>query len=338
LTLSVNTAPRILLVLGRDTSNVDQLWLESGAISEVVRLKSAAPSGYRFGSRVLGLGLDSALLALKAIATGKGRRYLAANPWIAVAARLLGATDLAITGLYATPGTRSFKLLRKFLANASVVTTVSVEAEAWNDAGGRALPVLYGNNFDYPKRSEATHDSLVIFVGGSSDRDAGMIQRLEQEVLSTDRQFHVTVIVVANDRPSVVSTTNGLVEHTGYVSSKKFGDLLSTADVAFLPLTSNGRAAGHMVTVGALESGLPVFTTEAVGMDGYVDGRFVQYLDSKETIVSQASALAASGLRERKQIIKHWQDNFSRRAYVTRVAHALTTLDEDRVADSDGNP
>jgi hypothetical protein len=326
--VSVNTAPRILLVLGRDTSNVDQLWLDSGAISEVVRLKSAAPSGYRFGSRVLGLGLDSALLALKAIATGKGQRYLAANPWIAVAARLLGARDLAITGLYATAGTRSFQLLRKFLANASIVTTVNVEAEAWNNAGGRALPVLYGNNFDYPKRSAATHDSLVIFVGGSSDRDAAMTQRLEQEVLSADRQFHVTVIVVANDEPSVVSTTNGSIEHTGYVSAKKFGELLSTADVAFLPLTSNGRAAGHMVTVGALEAGVPVLTTRSEGMSGYVDGTYVKYLDAETSIIQQASALSEVGRQDRTQIVRYWKEQFSRGAYVGRVTQALTALDQ----------
>jgi hypothetical protein len=326
--VSTNTAPRVLLVLGRDTANVDQLWLDSGTVSEVVRLRSAAPSGYRFGSRVLGLGLDSALLALKATATRKGRRYLAANPWIAVAARLLGARDLAITGLYATPGTRSFTLLRKFLANASIITTVNVEADAWNQAGGRALPVLYGNNFDYPKRSEAAHDSLVIFVGGSSDRDAAMIQKLEQEVLTADRQFHVTVIVVANDQPSIVSMTYGSIEHTGYVSAKKFGELLSTADIAFLPLASNGRAAGHMVTVGALEVGVPVLTTRSEGMTGYVDGTYVKYLDTETSIIQQASALSEFGRLNRTQIVRHWQEEFSRGAYVGRVTQALTALDK----------
>jgi hypothetical protein len=48
-------------VLGRDDSGrIDDVWRNSGFISDVRRLRRAAPSGYRLGRRFLGLGLDAA--------------------------------------------------------------------------------------------------------------------------------------------------------------------------------------------------------------------------------------------------------------------------------------
>ena len=324
---AVDADARVLLVLGRDSSKVDQYWLASGAVSEVVRLENAVPSGLRFGNRILGLGVDSVALALKAVVLRKGRRYLAANPWIAVALRLLGVRDIAITGLYASPGSRSFAVLRRFLGDAAVVTTVQIEADAWNEAGGRAAPVLYGNTFGYSPRSSDDPRTLTIFIGGSSDRDAAVIATLERELLEGQPSVFTSLIVVANDQPSFVATEFVSVEHTGYVSAARFGELLSSSDVVVLPLRPNGRAAGHMVTVGALEAGVPVLTTSSNGMEGYVDGRYVKYLVDDLPMLSQASELAALGLRERANIVEHWRAVFSRGAYVKRVAHALMELD-----------
>jgi hypothetical protein len=320
-------SPRVLLVLGKDSANVDEYWLASGAISEVVRLERAVPSGLRFGNRLLGLGLDSVALALKAVVLRKGGRYLAANPWIAVALRLLGVRDIAVTGLYASPGSRSFRVLRQFLKDAVVVTTVQIEADAWNDAGGRAAPVLYGNNFGYPRRLTESPTTLTIFIGGSSDRDSIFIETLEKELMSGESPVFTSLIVVANDQPSITTNDFASVEHTGYVSAQRFGELLASSDVVILPLRPNGRAAGHMVTVGALEAGVPVLTTTSRGMEGYVDGTYVQYLNPELPLLPQASKLAALGLRERANITEFWQTQFSRGAYVNRVARALSELD-----------
>ena len=276
----------------------------------------------------MGLGLDSAALALKAVALRKGGRYLAANPWIAVALRLLGIKDIAVTGIYATPGSRSFRVLRRFLADAAVVTTVKIEADAWTESGGRAVPVLYGNDFGYSRRDGDCRETLTIFIGGSSDRDAVVIELLEQELLAGQPDVFTSLIVVANDQPSVTRNEFASIEHTGYVSAARFGELLSSSDVAVLPIKANGRAAGHMVTVGALEAGVPVLTTTSTGMDGYVDGTFVRYLDSELPLMHQIAEHAEFGTKNRQRIVEHWQGEFSRGAYVGRVARALGQLDD----------
>jgi hypothetical protein len=306
---------------------VDRHWLASGAVDDVVRLHHAAPSGLRFGSRLLGLGLDSATLAFKAIILRKGGRYLAANPWIAVALRLLGAKDIAVTGLYASPGSKSFRILRRFLKDAIVITTVQIEADAWNNAGGRATPVLYGNDFGYVRKDPTATGTLTIFVGGSSDRDATVIKALEQELLDGRPSVFTSLIVVANDQPSLKSTAHASVEHTGYVSAIRFGQLVSSSDIVVLPLKAAGRAAGHMVTVGALEAGLPVLTTASSGMTGYVDGEVVKYLDTDAPLLPQVAAHAAYGRSNRTQIVDLWERQFSRSAYVNRVARALAQRD-----------
>ena len=93
--------------MGRDDDR-DAAWLQNGRVRRIIRLRSATPSGRRRGSRAIGLGIDSLLLALKAVITTGSGPFLAANPWTAVALRLLGRRHIAVTGLYAVPGTRSY--------------------------------------------------------------------------------------------------------------------------------------------------------------------------------------------------------------------------------------
>jgi hypothetical protein len=327
-TAQVDTAgdpkSRTLLTLGADSHN-DRLWIESGVASAVVRFQRAAPSGYRFGSRLLGLGLDSFCLALKAV------RYpgpvLVTNPWIAIASKIIGRKKVAVIGLYATAGSRSFRLLRLILSDSPVITTVAVEAAAWQSAGGRAASVLYGNEFGYPRHSESDSATFRIFVGGSSDRDVAVLSRLELEIRSSDDP--TSLVVVAGGSESSWHRGGSSIEHVGYVPAGQFGKLMSQSDVVFLPLLESGRAAGHMVTVGALESGIPVASTPSQGMAGYVDGKAVHELNLDAPLLPQLRRVGAETALASTEIRNYWFANFSRRAFVNRIAAALVQLERD---------
>jgi hypothetical protein len=270
------------------------------------------------------LGLDSAVGALKAVILEPKGPYLASNPWTAVALRLLGRRRVAVTGIYAEEGTRSFRLLRKVLGDIPVVTLVRQESEAWNAAGGNAASVLYGNTFDYPICPASAEPRIRIFIGGSSDRDPELIEAIEQEV-KTD-QDAVDLIVVAAEEPSSWVGANATITHTGYVPAQQFGSLVASADVVYLPLRLGQRAAGHMVTVGALESGIPVLSRASQGMEGYIDGEFVRIEDEGTSRLSQLTALGRWGRDRRSAIRMYWESTFSHPAYVRRVRDAIRRL------------
>jgi hypothetical protein len=309
--------PMIFVSLGRGVPENDELWQSSRFIRKVVRFQSAAPSGRRAGSRALGLGLDSALVALKVVAGRHRGPFLAVNPWVAVALRMVGKCDVRVTGVYAQEGSRSFRALRRLLGNSHVVTTVKVEAEAWNGAGGNALEVLYGNTFRYPKYAPSSSDALRIFVGGSSDRDHRAIARLEAEVRSSP--FPVSLVIASGEAPSTWKSGSVSIERSGRVSAARFGEMVADSDVVYLPLINSGRAAGHMVTVGALESGVCVVTSSSSGMDGYIDGKFVTALDEEEAVLPQLKRAAEVTRLRHKEIAGVWTTRFSLSAYIERT-------------------
>jgi hypothetical protein len=281
----------VLLAMGRDHDDRDAAWLRSGQVRRIVRLRSAAPSGRRRGSRALGLGIDSLLLAIKAAVLTSRGPFLAANPWTAVALRLLGRRRIAVTGLYAVPGTRSYRVLLRLLRNVPLVTLSRIEAEHWNASGGRAVAVLYGNTYGYPLRQPNEDPGTRIFIGGSSDRDGALITSLEAEVRSTEAAVQLTV--VDGGAPGHWSRGATEIRRPGYVSAETFGRLVSESDVVVLPLKDSGRSAGHMVLVGALEAGVPVLATRAQGIEEYFDGRWVRALNSNEPLLPQITAYAA---------------------------------------------
>jgi hypothetical protein len=297
--------------------------MSAGFIRGIIQFEHAAPSGYRFGSRALGLGLDSAILALKALTT-RGP-VLVTNPWIGIATKLLGRKDLAVIGLYATPGSRTFKLMRHILKDAPVITTVEIEARAWSAAGGRAAAVLYGNTFHYRRRFDELSGELRIFVGGSSDRDPEILRRLEQEIKSSDRA--VALVVVTGDTPSYWAEGKSTIRHSGYVPADYFGTLMGESHVVFLPLKQSGRAAGHMVTVGALEAGVPVSTTPCDGMEGYIDGHAVSVLDPDLPLLPQLEERRLMFADRSEELSNYWRSKFSRQAFVERVGEAIARFD-----------
>ena len=321
---SASSPTYTLVALGRPNRAAEAIWRNAGVVDKVVNLKWAAPSGYRRNSRILGIGLDSAAAAVKVLCTRTGGPYLAANPWVGVALRLLGREPLAVTGIYAQPGSRSHRVLRRVLGGTPVVTTVESEASAWVSDGGQAISVLFGNTFDYPNRSHLSSETLNVFVGGASDRDLQAVSRLEAEIRASNTQVRLTV--VAGETPSDWTNGRSSIIHTGYVPQERFGLLLSDSDVVFLPLVGSERAAGHMVLVGALQVGVPVATTPGVGMTGYIDGTFVCSIDTDAPILPQLLAQTAVA-PEPDAIRTFWRRRFSLDAYVARTAEALSSFE-----------
>lgn len=314
-----------MLALGAGSDLDNDAWNKSSRIARVVRFKHASPSGMRLGKRITGIAVDSFALACKARwFLKRNDQILCANPWIAVAARLLGFNNLAVTGLYAEPGSRSWRLLRVAIRDAPVVTTAEVEAASWVREGGNAQSVLYGNTFGYPL---AKHISSVptIFVGGTSDRDLKLLSDLVDEV-KMDR-VSVRLLIADGSGPSRWRGENAEIVSFGRVSSDQFGTIMSSADIVFLPILDKERASGHMVCVGALECGLPVVSTRCQGMAGYVDGTFVSHLndDGKQTLLHK---LTGRGINspDSRLINDFWRRNFSLEAYVNRVVETVTEL------------
>jgi GT2 family glycosyltransferase/glycosyltransferase involved in cell wall biosynthesis len=316
--------PRTVVVLG-DGDGADQAWLDSGFVTKVVRFRRPAPSGSRFGSRILGIGLDSLIVTAMSLKTSGP--VLALNPWIAVALKLSGKRDVAVIGMYAERGSASFRLLRRVLSTSPVLTTASVEANEWTAAGGRAIPVLYGGDSNYPLREQGRSSRLRIFVGGSSDRDAALLEQLTTEIRSSSSPC--SLMVVSPDAPRSYSTATSTITYTGYVSRARFGELLSASDVLFLPIRQGRRAAGHMVMSAALEAGVPVITNLSSGMQGYVDGTFVAWLDASLPLLPQLERHAAALAAEGPAIRAFWQQQFCRAAFIERIRDALHTMELD---------
>lgn len=305
--------------MGPANPRSDSEWLRHPLIKAVYQNEAAAVTGKRYGSRVLGVGLDALILALRTLNPSVRGPYVATNPWIGAALRLTGRKDFVVTGIFAEPSSWSWKILRRLIGEAPVITMSKSEAGPWNADGGRAQAVLYGNSLGYPpkKASENFH----IFVGGSSDRDPRAIQALEEEVLESSTLVQLTV---ATGCPAG-ETRRGenVVKRPGYLSQREFGEVMSTASVVFLPLASGTRAAGHMVLVGALESGIPVSVTPNEGMKEYVIGPAVALCDPARPILPQLRELADAAGSKQDEIRVLWADAFSLKSYIARVGELL---------------
>lgn len=259
------------------------------------------------------------LLAIRTLSPAVKGPYLANNPWIAAALRLTGRTNFAVTGIYAEPASRSWRILRRLIGGALVITLSESEAGPWNNAGGRAKAVLYGNTFGYPEATET--DAFHVFVGGSSDRDMRLISALEAEVL--DSELPVKLTLATGGVPErKVSGCNSIVR-LAPLSQKEFGSTLSTASIVFLPLVEGTRAAGHMVLVGALESGIPVAITPNLGIAEYVSRPIVSICDVDRPLLQQLRAIVDASASGGHSPYSLWNEKFSLEAYVSRVCSIL---------------
>lgn len=308
-----------LLSIGPANPEAERAWLDSPYVRQVLRQEFAAINGKRFGSRILGIGLDSFILALRTLRPAVPGPYLANNPWIGAALRLTGRSNFAVTGVYAEPASSSWKVLRRLIGKAAVVTLSESEAGPWNASGGRASAVLYGNTFAYPKAQ--LRKDFHIFVGGTSDRNHEIISVLEQEVLASNEPVRLT-LATGGPAGELVSGTN-VVYRPGRLTPEAFGVLLSSATVAFLPLRDGTRAAGHMVLVGALECGLPVGVTPSRGMKEYVQGPAIYMCDPDQPLLPQLRKIARAAEGQSDSIRNYWKEVFSLDAYIARVGQAL---------------
>lgn len=308
-----------MLAIGPANPDADMAWLKTAAILRVVRQPSKAVGGKRLNNRMLGIGVDSLLLALRTFAPGVRGPYLANNPWIGAALRLTGRKNFVVTGIYAEPRSRSWQVLQRLIGHTKVITLSESEANAWVADGGTAAAVLYGNTFRYPAKTAS--DEFHIFVGGSSDRDESLISRLESEVLQSDGGVRLTLAV--GGQAGITEVNGNLVERTGTLSQKEFGQLLSTASVAFIPIKNGIRAAGHMVMVGALECGIPVLMTPAMGLREYFLAPAVSALNPDENILPQLRLLVDDPRNDSESIRSTWKQVFSLDAYTQRVASLI---------------
>jgi hypothetical protein len=316
------------LDLGPEPSDGVERWHGDARISSVVRILDPAATGRRFGSRVFGLGLDAFRLALRARFRRVKGPFIAMNPWTTVAARLVGFSAVATVGLYAVEGGKSWALLRRVIGARPVVTLSEYEATRWRSAGGTAAAVRYGSTFaeverPAPQRNDGGDRPLRIFIGGSSDRDAAAVDDLVTMVQARPDRSVRLVVAIGDTAPS----DDGRVRRVGNVPSDAFSRLIEECDVVYLPLADNGRAAGHMVLVEALQRGKPVVATWVAGMDEYFDDRHVVRAQSELLPQLQETAEFFDGRTE--QIRDYWHRNHSSEAFGQRILEALDRLTQE---------
>lgn len=304
-----------------------EAWYQIPQVGTVIVNRHAAADGRRFGSRLLGLGLDAAVVAAASHSVRRSSTIIATNPWIALAATAFGRKQIIFTGVYATPGSRHWRLLRRSLGKSLLVAWTAVEADSWRAAGGRARQVLYGNTFPYETNEARDKTIFRVFVGGSSDRDPALIRRLANEVLESEQPVRLD-IAVGGSRRMRQNGRSVVVEH-GPLPQQEFGKLMASSHVTYLPLLDNDRAAGHMLTVGSLQVGTPVVTTPNRAMSEYVDGEFVRLFNPYAGDTLAALRRAIDEVESPAAVSKYWAATFSRRALMMRMSDLLNESEAD---------
>jgi hypothetical protein len=314
-----------VLDLGPEPSDGIERWHSDARVSSVIRILNPAATGRRFGSRACGLGLDAFRLAFRARLRRARGPFVAMNPWTTVAARFVGFRAIATVGLYAVEGGRSWALLRRVIGTRPVVTLSEYEARRWRSAGGAAVAVRYGSTFadlarSYPHHAEGDIPPLRIFIGGSSDRDATAVDHLIATVRACPDGSVRLVVAIGEGAAS----DDGKVRRVGNVAPGVFSQLIEDSDVVYLPLADNGRAAGHMVLVEALQRGKPVVATWVAGMDEYFDDRHV--VRAQHDLLPQLQAVATSFVGKADQVRDYWYRNHSSAVFGKRILDALDEL------------
>ena len=144
---------------------------------------------------------------------------------------------------------------------------------------------------------------------------------LEEEVLASTTPVQLTI--ATGGLAGETRRGANVVTRPGYVSQKEFGELLSSASVVFLPLARGTRAAGHMVLVGAVESGIAVAVTPNEGMKEYLMEPGVILCDPDRPILPQLRHLAAATRDRQAEIHALWEQRLSLNSYITRIMELL---------------
>lgn len=306
----------LIASLGEQSHQAQQCWRNEIPHVEFVSLVNPSQSGRRLGSRVLGIGLDAALLGPK---LRNQKTILATNPWVGVVAKAVRTRELAVTGLYAEPGTRSWRFLRKILADAPVVTTSTSESCSWNVDGGRSEPVLWGGTFNLPTIEASNR--FQIFVGGTSDRDTRAVNALVDEIRCSDAS--VTAVIADGSGPRSWNGPHGTVRWLPFVNQQTFLRELARSSVSWIPLRPTRRAAGHMVLAASLQAGVPVIATDSPGIREYLEAAGITGQRARPSI-RDFRVVADSAEPDRLKDI--WANKFSTKSYTSAVAKALDNL------------
>ncbi|MDR6691211.1 hypothetical protein J2X55_002123 [Microbacterium sp. 1154] len=302
-------------------------------MERVVTLRNPSLSGRRFGKLALGLGMDALALALKTrLRVASRTMVLTTNPWIAVSLRFLGHRNLVSLGIFATPGSRTWTLFRRVIPHCSMIVMSTLERDNWRAEGGTAAYVRYGNSFPYPPPASGPRpgSTVRIFIGGSSDRDHALIDRIAAEVLDSGADIHLTIAV--GDGPTTQRSGQAEVRRLATLSQEEFGEELRNATVSFLPLEQSGRSAGHMFIVGSLQVGTPVLYTETEGMREYGDALFCRPIPRGVSPLKYLLEGAAS-LPSAHDTHQFWRANFSRKSFVEAVLDASRAMSALKNAD-----
>lgn len=312
--------PRIV-GLGRIAER--DVWRERWPGSSFVELPSATPSGLRWDSRVLGIGVDALRVALKVRLQSGHEPTLALNPWIAVACRATGIRSLAATGIYAAPASRSWRMLWRALRDVPIVATSRVEADAWAASGGVVRAVRWGGRTAVGLSRE-TEVVPQVFIGGTSDRDIAQLNRLLEEVRASSSKLRIVIADGSGPKKEVIG--NSEVVWLPYISRAEFLQNLQSSNVSFIPLRDSGRAAGHMVLSASLEAGLPTFVTRSAGMEEYLEVPGPTPWCWTEPLVPRLIESAAADEPARFALRKCWFEHFSNVAYIRDVSAALIEM------------
>lgn len=307
----------LIASLGEPSGPSAVAWQRAFPSVRFVAVKHPAPTGLRWGRRSLGLGVDAAHAALRV----RGRSpVLATNPWVGAACRLAAARNVAVTGIYATPGTPSWRILRRALHSAPVIATSRIERDAWRADGGRADAVLWGGTFDLPAPRERGERARV-FVGGTSDRDHDAVGAMVREVQRRDPP--IELVIADGTGPRSWAGFSGSIQWLPFVQQAAFLAELVASDVSWLPLRETGRAAGHMVLAASLQAGVPVLLSPTKAMSEYLSVLVGVTCTAPATI---DGLLTLARLDRRKEAEQAWRNHLSIEAYVAAVAEALDDL------------
>lgn len=307
-----------VVTLGSLTTEDMDFWKNTKKVKQIVEFRKASSTGSRLNSRILGIAIDSFIVAIKCYVTAQRGPFLATNPWIGVALKLTGRRQVVVTGTYAAPNSGSWKMLQSVLRSSKMITLSSAEAGLWNKTlPGSASAVIYGNTFNYVGATANEEGPIRVFVGGSSDRNRGAVLELAQKLPD---DIESLVIAMGNSANQKIGGQK--VQDAGTVGQAEFGRLMASADVVYLPLNENLRSAGHMVIVGALQLGIPVVVTPVEGVLDYLNPNAVVPED-RQHIVDQLVQLGRDGRSRRGELRLLWENEFSREIYMRRISSML---------------
>lgn len=317
--------PILALSLGRPEPQVAEWSAELEQPVVATGLASAAPSGRRLASRLFGIAFDSFVAAVKAH-VWHSRAILAFNPWIAVASRLLAGRNIACLGLYADPGSLTWKILRMALRDGPVVAFSPAEVAAWNAEGGRAAFILYGQTIGHTTPPHFTDERRTLFIGGTSQRDSQLTDRIVSRALAETENLRIVIADGTGPRHIREKVPDVSILYLPRIEAAEFFGYLKASDMSLVPIRSTARAAGQTLLVASAQFGIPVAASIVEALEPYQDiipiyDLHAMLFDSRPFQDVLDSVL--SSFPPGTELTRQWQRELSRCIFRMRATEAL---------------